>query len=113
MLHPNRFNKSIIGKNLKQNRNMNKFFLLGASVLLISPFSCKDISDSSAYPISNQFDVPLTMEEPISVLPYDIAGVETIDIPEKQEHYDIYSLIDTICYVPLETKQESLIGSID
>lgn len=92
---------------------MNKFFLLGASVLLISPFSCKDISDSSAYPISNQFDVPLTMEEPISVLPYDIAGVETIDIPEKQEHYDIYSLIDTICYVPLETKQESLIGTID
>ncbi len=71
------------------------------------------MNDSSAYPINNQFDALLTLEEPIKVLPYDVAGVETIDVPKEPQHYDMYSLIDTMYYVALETNPESLIGTID
>ena len=87
------------------------FYAIFAS--LVSLYSCKDMSDNNVFPINRQFSDQLTLDEPVQVLPYEVSGIETIEVPEEQEHYDIYSLIDTVCCVPLETNPDCLIGNID
>lgn len=87
------------------------FISIITSVLMFT--SCKDMSEKIATPLSPQYTEVLTLNEKPSILPLVTSDVETIVVPENPQSYDIYSLIDTICYVRLETWSDCAISSVD
>lgn len=94
---------------------MKKHFLVItiASAVTMLSISCKDLNESNVYAINSQFSNQLVLEEPVKLLTCESNDVETIEVPGSPERYDLYGIIDTVCYIPLETRPECLIGTID
>lgn len=79
---------------------MKKHFLVItiASAVTMLSISCKGLNESNVYAINSQFSNQLVLEEPVKLLTCESNDVETIEVPGSPERYDLYGIIDTVCY---------------
>lgn len=85
------------------------YFIITASFLV----SCNSDAVTELYPINDSYpDNSLFISDTISDMSIQDA-THTINVPTEKEEIDLQDLCSDVHYVPLETRAECLLGSID
>ena len=87
----------------------HSYFIIIASFLV----SCNSDAVTELYPINDSYsDNSLFISDTISDISIQDAA-QTINVPTEKEEIDLQDLCSDVHYVPLETRAECLLGSID
>ena len=81
-------------------------------LLSLAAVSCSNGNITTVSPINGKYTATLDITNSIAPIKLVTDSTRNIVVPEKGTPYNIYELIDTVFFVPLETKGNCLIGEV-